>query len=315
MTTFREPVLTGDLKGPLKYVLAVAAVKRRQSREVEIALDDVALIMEDAFVRSIEANTRRYIELFHTAVDSLLATSGAPDTLRADDPLEDVLRHHRLMQVAEVEAAQGMEPKSKEELSRLFPAALLRAYELRILPRTTDKPLSLRQVAGSQLGRLVQVKAMTLRATDVKPLIQVATYSWCVRGRGDSCLACVALALPCRTPPHPPRTPPPSLQRRVRLRALPGDRGPHLYAVAALHVAAVRDESGAPSCPAQRAGAGSDPRPPPHTHPPPPSHPPTSTRLAGVCRCTRARASSSSTRSSRSRSCPKTCPWATSRAR
>lgn len=40
-----------------------------------------------------------------------------------------------------------------------------------------DKPLSVRNVLASSIGHLIQVRGVVTRATEVKPLISIATYT------------------------------------------------------------------------------------------------------------------------------------------
>lgn len=181
---FRAPSAPGGPAMPLKYLELVREVKRRRLAVIDIELDDVALGVDDqALVLSIEGNAKRYVELFSRAVDVwLLEDLG--DAIDTEEDTDAVMLHHRLRSLSEAQRASGEEQKSPEELASYFPPSLLRTYEIRIIPRTAHKALSLREVSGSSLGRLVQVKAMVLRTTDVKPLMQVAAYSWCVSARG-----------------------------------------------------------------------------------------------------------------------------------
>jgi DNA replication licensing factor MCM7 len=60
-----------------------------------------------------------------------------------------------------------------------FPPALTRRYECRILPLTSseNKPVALRAVKAAHIGRLVRIRAMVTRVSDVKPLVSVVTYT------------------------------------------------------------------------------------------------------------------------------------------
>jgi DNA replication licensing factor MCM7 len=196
-----ETPLPGQPRGHPKYAFALAEIKAKKRRVLDVELDDVALTMDQAFLRSVEGNTVRYLELFYQAVDDILMEDRreAPEEFAEDDGVDAMLRAHRVGQHAEILREGGEEPADKRELLKMFPAQLLRLYELRIVPRTTEKPLSLRQVAGSSLGRLVQIQAMVLRATDVRPMMQVATYSWCVAG---------SVLPPLTAPPPRPHYPP-----------------------------------------------------------------------------------------------------------
>ena len=58
-----------------------------------------------------------------------------------------------------------------------FPAELRRRFEVRLLP-VPDMPVrSLREVRARDIGHLVRIRAMVIRASDVKPLAKVITYT------------------------------------------------------------------------------------------------------------------------------------------
>mmetsp|Transcript_17921 Transcript_17921/g.44314 ORF Transcript_17921/g.44314 Transcript_17921/m.44314 type:complete len:934 (-) Transcript_17921:3-2804(-) len=97
------------------------------------------------------------------------------------------------------EQATAAANNNQDQATTMFPPILLRKYELRILPltrkgklfpfvgqyisKTLREPLaasagvSLRHVRAKSLGRLVTITGMVVRASDVKPYCQVATYS------------------------------------------------------------------------------------------------------------------------------------------
>ncbi len=49
--------------------------------------------------------------------------------------------------------------------------------ELYFKSSNTQKHLSVRQVKAHQIGKLISVKGVVTRATEVKPMISVATYT------------------------------------------------------------------------------------------------------------------------------------------
>jgi DNA replicative helicase MCM subunit Mcm2 (Cdc46/Mcm family) len=95
----------------------------------------------------------------------------------------------------EQEVQQQQQEAAAREATLAFPAILMRRYELRILPvgrrgtthpfvhqhiaQSVDipKPVSLRNVRAKDLGHLVTVTGMVVRASDVKPAVMVATYA------------------------------------------------------------------------------------------------------------------------------------------
>lgn len=49
--------------------------------------------------------------------------------------------------------------------------------EVAFKSRTLDKPLSVREVKAAQVGKLVTVSGVVIRATEVKPMASVITYT------------------------------------------------------------------------------------------------------------------------------------------
>lgn len=67
-------------------------------------------------------------------------------------------------------------PHPQTDPQNRLPPDLLRRYQVLLLPRTTAKPLPLRSIGAPHVGALVRVRGVITHATDVKPLITVATY-------------------------------------------------------------------------------------------------------------------------------------------
>ncbi len=85
------------------------------------------------------------------------------------------LRNRELRDGAEAMADPTM-------LNDMFPAELTRRYTLVFKPRTSTlehpaKPVAVRQVRGEDLGRLITVRAIATRVSDVKPIAQVSAYT------------------------------------------------------------------------------------------------------------------------------------------
>ena len=74
------------------------------------------------------------------------------------------------------EEAGGLEGEARQR--QAFPSALSRRYELRVIPRTGSvESFSLRHIRSDSIGKLVSVKGMITRASDVKPHCEVCAYS------------------------------------------------------------------------------------------------------------------------------------------
>jgi DNA replication licensing factor MCM7 len=182
---YRSPPLTKeDREGEATYVEKVEAVRRRDLVGFDIALDDVLLTPGGPdFVRDIQNNARRYAELFSQAIDKLTPPPSG-DELSATSDIHDVLMSHRLQMIRTklLEKNPDANPEDMDLRDR-FPPSLFRRYEVRFLPLSREAVLPLREVRADQLGRLVTIKAIVIRASDIKPLVTVATYTWCVAWR------------------------------------------------------------------------------------------------------------------------------------
>ncbi|CAK9204886.1 unnamed protein product [Sphagnum troendelagicum] len=151
-----------------KYMNMLQQVSNRKLRAVDIDLDDLfsAKDADEAFVGRIRTNTRRYVGLFADAIDDLLPEPNIP--LARDEDF-DVFLSQRTEE--NLEQADVVDPLHK------LPPEIKRFFEVHIKAEEKEKPITLRQVKASHIGTLVKVRGIVTRCTDVKPLIQVATYT------------------------------------------------------------------------------------------------------------------------------------------
>jgi DNA replication licensing factor MCM7 len=149
-----------DSDGTSKYTTQLQQIANRSRRIFDLHLDDLALT-DDDLVMKIKQNTKRYITILGNAVDSCLP---APSGQLAEDDVYDIISRAR---------SQNMDG------TQLNPAQsiLLRRYEVRIVPLSSEKTESLRNIRAVHIGQLVTVRAMVARVSDVKPMVQVVTYT------------------------------------------------------------------------------------------------------------------------------------------
>lgn len=89
--------------------------------------------------------------------------------ISAKDDVLDVIMHQR----------RDRNAQNEEEGVAQFPPALLRRYNLyfRPLKADADKPLAVRQVRGAHCGKLITVRGIVTRISEVKPLLLVNAFS------------------------------------------------------------------------------------------------------------------------------------------
>jgi DNA replication licensing factor MCM7 len=191
---------------------------------IEVPLDELVAwdsIKGGDLAEKAIGNTLRYQDLFSSVVDGVLKGLNPTGATVNNDERDtfDILNDQRVQ--AEAESAANRVNNNNDDDNQLdgggnmqqegnnnansaltpggateaFPAALMRRYELRILPkgrRGTLPPfcnqffskkhpepqgLALRHVRSRSMGNLVTIKGMIVRASDVKPSCTVATYS------------------------------------------------------------------------------------------------------------------------------------------
>ncbi|GMH54888.1 hypothetical protein TL16_g01775 [Triparma laevis f. inornata] len=138
------------------YYLQLREIKDRtldvSKRVLTINLSDVSKWSEEGAMLAdrAQANAKRYHEIFAEAIDSILEDSGIQN------------------------GGMGAE----NEVESPFPKILFRRYELRLAPQSTDAmSISLRHIRSSSIGKLVSVRGMITRCSDVKPHCEVCAYS------------------------------------------------------------------------------------------------------------------------------------------
>ncbi|CAI5715106.1 unnamed protein product [Peronospora effusa] len=167
--------------GP-KYARMLQEVANRERTSIPISLDDVEIFDKDdaTFVSRIVRNARRYISLLSDAVDENLP----PPTRDISDSQDvlDVLRISRAQELAQLQQINDNEIDGSQSISsgnaaNIFPSALMRRFEVHLIPGVKLKAVPIRQVKAAKVGALVRIKGMVTRVSTVKPLLTVATYT------------------------------------------------------------------------------------------------------------------------------------------
>ncbi|KAG6376268.1 minichromosome maintenance protein mcm7p [Boletus reticuloceps] len=120
-------------------------------------------------VARIQNNTRRYVQLFCESIDKLIPTP--TKDISEHDEVIDVILHQRRERNEQTEGVQEG-----------FPDHLLRRYNLYFQPLRSDIALAVRDVKGVHLGRLITVRGIVTRVSEVKPLLLVNAYTCDVCG-------------------------------------------------------------------------------------------------------------------------------------
>lgn len=127
-------------------------------------------------LQSIMKNTKRYIQLLYEATDKVMPPPNkklAPE--EALEPHDEIIMNQRMQNITNMIENKSIIPTQKKEI----PAELLRKYEVTIVPGPGSKIklIPMRGLRAEQLGALVTIQGIVVRATDVKPFLKVASYS------------------------------------------------------------------------------------------------------------------------------------------
>ena len=172
-----------------KYFEMLQDVANRDRNNVLVELDDLQEYEQSIgneqplrLVESITNNTKHYIDIFSTAADAIMPNQNHDITFK-DDVL-DVIMSQRERRNQTMSQAFEADPEAAAIMST-FPADLTRRYTLTFKPLTPsssssekkDKAMAVRHVRGEHLGKLITVRGITTRVSDVKPAIQVQAFS------------------------------------------------------------------------------------------------------------------------------------------
>jgi len=134
-----------------------------------IDLDDVKEFDEE-LADFICQNSLRYQKLFSEAIEDLLPQYKEHEPSFKD--LLDVYIEHRVtMEMRNQGAGEDFDWRSR------YPAELMRRFEVYFKASSSDKALPIREVKARHIGKLTNVRGIVIRATEVKPMMTVATYT------------------------------------------------------------------------------------------------------------------------------------------
>mmetsp|Transcript_15277 Transcript_15277/g.45619 ORF Transcript_15277/g.45619 Transcript_15277/m.45619 type:complete len:719 (+) Transcript_15277:121-2277(+) len=158
---FRDPSCSGGEQH--KYTVALQAIHGRQGRALVIELDDlIAYFKGPEITNYIISNAMRFLTIFDTIATEILQQMESCSAPRAME-----MRGKCHMSSSTATAANDID----------VPPALSRKHETFLLPPSKTPIGSLRGLRASGIGSLVKVRGIVTRASDVKPLVEVITYT------------------------------------------------------------------------------------------------------------------------------------------
>jgi len=155
-----------------KYGEQMMNIAHREQVSLQIEIDDVQETDPELAERIVN-NTNRYSKIFSDSVFELLPNYKEREVENKD--VLDVFIEHRLLMERQLHPpAPGDTPL---DLYKMYPPELLRRYEVQFKHSSDHKSQSVRNVKAQQIGKLSVVRGIVTRATEVKPIMNVATYT------------------------------------------------------------------------------------------------------------------------------------------
>ncbi|XP_076762874.1 minichromosome maintenance 7 [Xylocopa sonorina] len=170
-TFLTEFVIVNDTTGEktFKYRKQLTDIAHREQVDLTIELDDLHEF-DDELAASVAENSRRYVNLLLDLIQEML-----PDFKERHVPSKDALdvyiEHRLLMESRNRHLGEQRDPRNK------YAPELMRRFEVYFKNFDTAKEYSVRDIKASKIGKLVTVRGIVSRCSDVMPLLVVATYT------------------------------------------------------------------------------------------------------------------------------------------
>jgi len=155
-----------------KYGDQLMNIAHREQIVLSVDVEDI----EEADPELAEAiinNTVRYSDIFSDAIYEMLPNYKEREVENKD--VLDVFIEHRLSMERQLHPQQPGEVAP--DVEKMFPPELLRRFELQFKQSHLQKAESIRNVKARAIGKLTVVRGIVTRATEVKPMMTVATYT------------------------------------------------------------------------------------------------------------------------------------------
>ncbi|XP_073995384.1 minichromosome maintenance 7 [Rhodnius prolixus] len=156
-------------KTVFKYADQLTKIAHREQVALYIELDDI-FEYDNSLVEPIINNARRFVNMVSDLVFDLLPDYRTHEVLAKD--AFDIYINHRVQM-----ENRARPPGERKDPSNKYPPELMKRFEIYLSNTSTCKPLPIRDVKASSIGKLVTVRGVVTRATEVKPLMVVATYT------------------------------------------------------------------------------------------------------------------------------------------
>lgn len=152
-----------------KYRTQLTNIAHREQVAFNVDLDDVAEL-DDELAEAMQQNTRRYTTIVSEVVQEMLP--GFKERVVPPKDALDVYIEHRLLM-----EQRNRDPGDQRDPKNSYPPELMRRFEVYFRDFSAAKALPVRDIKADHIGKLVTVRGIVTRSTEVKPMMVVATYT------------------------------------------------------------------------------------------------------------------------------------------
>ncbi|VDL62638.1 unnamed protein product [Nippostrongylus brasiliensis] len=157
------------------YREEIQRIAEREQVALYVNLDDI-IRFDETLASLIEGNARRFHQLFNEVIDEMVQEILGDRQPPIRDAL-DAFIFQRVHMDGQSKIAEGLPGGSTQDVRKKYPPQLLRRYEVIFKNRDNMKPLAVRDIKANCVGKLVTVTGIVIRATEVKPILEVMTYA------------------------------------------------------------------------------------------------------------------------------------------
>ena len=156
-------------------------VANRQQKEIRIELGDLEEHFrgDPGFVERVKINTKRYVTLFSEVIDQRMPEQNQALSEKVQESISYIILKQRMENMAARSEKMAQNYLTERDPQNDMPAELKRTYELHIVrgPEEKKVELKMREIHAETIGSLVTFRGIVTKCTEVRPSIEVATYS------------------------------------------------------------------------------------------------------------------------------------------
>ncbi|KIH51263.1 MCM2/3/5 family protein, partial [Ancylostoma duodenale] len=165
------------------YREEIQRIAEREQVALYVNLDDINRF-DESLAALIEGNARRVkcrpIRRFHQIFNEVIDEMVQEILGDRQPPIRDALDafiFQRVYMDDQSKISDGYLGGTIQEARKKYPPQLLRRFEVIFKNRDAMKPLAVRDIKANCVGKLVTVSGIVIRATEVKPIVEVMTYA------------------------------------------------------------------------------------------------------------------------------------------